>query len=69
MSLEESFDSARSWVASNLPVAVGGAVAAVVLTYLCIRAAFRRPSLDPSKLVTSGRTAAAQSAARVNLSE
>ncbi len=33
---------AQSWAAANLPITVGGIVAVLVLTYLCVSAAFRR---------------------------
>lgn len=46
----ELFDSARAWVAGNLPVAVGGLVAILALTFLAINTAFRRKTLDPAKL-------------------
>ena len=58
MSFVEMLDSARIWAASNLPIAVGGAVAVLVLTFLCVNAAVaaarRRGVLDPEKLAAAG---------------
>ena len=53
MSFVEIFDSARIWAAANLPIAVGGVVAILVLTFLCVSAA-RRRELDPAKLAAAG---------------
>jgi hypothetical protein len=54
MLFAEMFDSARTWVAGNLPVAVGAAVAVLVLGFLCVNTALRRrKGLDPSKLATA----------------
>jgi hypothetical protein len=55
MSFVEMLDSARTWAAGNLPVAVGGIVAVAVLTFLCVSTALRRRSrdLDPAKLATA----------------
>jgi hypothetical protein len=55
-----NLESARAWVVGNLPVAVGGAVAILVLTFLCVNAALRsrRRELDPSKLATAGANTA-----------
>jgi hypothetical protein len=55
MSFVEMLDSARIWAAGNLPFAVGGAVAVLVLTFLCINGIkARRRELDPAKLVPAG---------------
>ncbi len=53
----EMLDSARVWAAANLPVAVGGLVALLVLTFLCVNTALRRRNLDPSKLATANANA------------
>ena len=42
MSFAELFDAARIWASTNLPMAVGGFVAAAVLSFLCLNAALRR---------------------------
>jgi hypothetical protein len=53
------FESARVWAAGNLPIAVGGIVAILVLTFLCVNAALarRRREIDPSKLVPASANA------------
>ncbi len=53
MSFVEMLDAARIWAAGNLPIAVGGAVAIVVMTFLCVSAARRRRVLDPAKLAAA----------------
>ncbi|MBM3983570.1 MAG: PilZ domain-containing protein [Planctomycetes bacterium] len=55
--MTELVDSARTWVAGNLPIAVGGLVAFLVLTFLCVNAALRRRALDPNKLATANANA------------
>jgi hypothetical protein len=45
---------AQAWVTANLPIAVGGAVAVTVLTFLAVNAAFRRRPFEPEKLATAG---------------
>jgi hypothetical protein len=55
--MTELFDSARSWVAGNLPIAVGGLVALLVLAFQCVNAALRRRALDPKKLATANASA------------
>ena len=57
MSFVEMSDSARIWAAGNLPIAVGGAVAILVLTVLCVSAARRRRELDPAKLAAANANA------------
>jgi hypothetical protein len=53
MLFADFLESTKTWVMGNLPVAVGGAVAALVLLFLLANAALRarRRELDPSKLV------------------
>jgi hypothetical protein len=61
MLFAEMLDSARTWVMGNLPMAVGGLVAVLVLSFLCVNAALRRRGrdLDPSKLAAAGAAHAA----------
>ncbi len=63
MLFADFFESAKSWLTANLPLAVGGGVAILVLTFLALGAVFRRRELDPSKLVKAGSAAAAEQAA------
>jgi len=56
--MTELFETARIWIAANLPFAVGGLVAVSVLLFLTINATFRRRSLDPDKLATANANAA-----------
>jgi hypothetical protein len=51
-------DEARTWALANLPITVGGVVAVLVLTYLCISTALRRRELSPEKLAAAAATAA-----------
>lgn len=53
----EMLDSARNWASANLPIAVGGFVAFLVLTFLCVNTALRRRNLDPNKLATANASA------------
>jgi hypothetical protein len=53
MAFAEMLDSARTWAAGNLPIAVGGLVALAVLLFLGLNAAFRRRPFDPEKLATA----------------
>lgn len=56
--MTETIDAVRIWVAANLPFAVGGAVAVLVLVFLFLNTAFRRRGgLDPEKLATAGGNA------------
>ena len=57
MSFVEMLDSARNWAAGNLPIAVGGVVAIMVMTFLCVSAARRRRVLDPAKLAAANANA------------
>ena len=57
MSFAELIESARIWAAANLPIAVGGGVAILVLTFLCVSATRRRRALDPSKLAAANASA------------
>jgi hypothetical protein len=52
MLFADILEAARTWVSGNLPLAVGGAVALLVLTFLGVNAALRsrRRELDPAKL-------------------
>jgi hypothetical protein len=50
MSFTEILTSVKAWAGANLPLAVGGAVALLVLAFLLLTAARRRRALDPSKL-------------------
>ncbi len=59
MSFAEMFESAQVWAAGHLPIAVGGLVAVLVLTFLCVGATRRRRVLDPSKLATANANASA----------
>ncbi|MBN9119125.1 MAG: PilZ domain-containing protein [Planctomycetes bacterium] len=58
MAFTELLESARTWAAANLPVAVGAFVAVAVLLFLGLNAAFRRRGpLDPEKLATANANA------------
>ena len=58
MAFAEILETARTWVAGNLPYAVGGFVAISVLLFLGLNAAFRRREpLDPDKLATANANA------------
>jgi hypothetical protein len=59
MLFAEMLDEARTWVMGNLPLAVGGFVAILVLAFLAVNAAgrSRRRALDPAKLATAGNPA------------
>lgn len=63
MLFADFFESAKTWLSANLPVAVGGAVAVLVLAFLAVSAAFRRRELDPSKLVKATAPATLEQAA------
>ena len=54
MSFAEMLDAVRDWAGANLPLAVGGAVAVLVLVFLGVGAARRRRVLDPAKLASAG---------------
>jgi hypothetical protein len=58
MSFAEIFEVARNWVAGNLPIAVGGSVALLVLVLLGVNTARRRRHLDPARLAPAGSNAA-----------
>jgi hypothetical protein len=58
MLFADFFDTARTWLAGNLPIAVGGAVGVFVLSFLFVNAALRRRrSLDPARLAATGGSA------------
>ncbi len=57
MSFVEMLDSAQVWAVANLPITVGGVVAIIVLTFLCVSATRRRRELDPAKLATANANA------------
>lgn len=57
MLFAEFLEEAKTWAVANLPITVGGVVAVLVLTYLCLSAAFRRRELDPEKLAAAPATA------------
>src|SRR4051812_15533605 len=59
MAFAEILDSARTWAAGNLPIAVGAVVGIAVLTFLGVNAALRRREsvLDPDKLAPVGANA------------
>lgn len=59
MALSENIEAVTGWAAANLPVVIGGAVAAVVLTAICILTRQRRLS----EIERLARAAAASSAA------
>jgi PilZ domain len=63
MLFADFLESAQTWFSANLPVAVGGGVAVVVLALLALTAAFRRRELDPSKLAKATSPATAEQAA------
>jgi hypothetical protein len=53
-------ETARVWAANNLPIAVGGFVAFLVLTFLTLNAAFgrrRKTILDAAKLAANAKAA------------
>ena len=57
MLFAELLDEARSWTAGNLPVAVGGVVALLVLAFLAVNATRgRRRRLNPLALATNAVT-------------
>jgi hypothetical protein len=55
MLFADVFETVRTWVMANLPLAVGGLVAILVLTFLGLNAVFRRRpnALDPTKLASA----------------
>ncbi|MBY0460072.1 MAG: hypothetical protein K2V38_22375, partial [Gemmataceae bacterium] len=57
MSFAEMVEVTRVWVAGHLPIAVGGLVAFLVLTFLAVSAARRRSPLNPSKLTAPSEKA------------
>jgi len=59
MSFSEVFDSATTWILANLAVVIGGAVAVVVLTIVCVMTRQRR-------LTEMERLAAAAANAAIN---
>lgn len=63
MLFADFLESATAWLGANLPVAVGGGVALVVLTLIALGAAFRRRELDPNKLVKAAAAASPEQAA------
>jgi hypothetical protein len=58
MLFADFLEEAQTWAVANLPITVGGVVAVLALTYLCIstafRAAFYRRELNPEKFASSG---------------
>ncbi len=59
MSFAEMSDLARNWVTGNRPLAVGGAVAGLVLLFWLVSGAIRRRRvLNPARLVAVGSNAA-----------
>lgn len=59
MLFAELLDEARIWTAGNLPVAVGGVVALLVLVFLVVNTVLRRrepnpAQLDPARLAAAG---------------
>lgn len=57
MLFAELLDEARGWTAGNLPVAVGGVVALLVLVFLVVNTVLRRRELNPARLAAAGATA------------
>ena len=55
MLFAEMLDEAKIWAAGNLPIAVGGAVALLVLVYLAFNAARRRREFNPTALATAAQ--------------
>jgi len=57
----EMLDAARAWASNHLPIAVGGFVAFVVLTFLMLNAAIRsrqRTPLNAAKLAANAKATA-----------
>jgi hypothetical protein len=50
MLFADFLEEAQTWAVANLPITVGGVVAVLVLTYLCISTALRRRDVAPGKL-------------------
>jgi hypothetical protein len=59
MLFADVFETVRTWVMANRPLAVGGLVALLVLVFLGLNAAFRRRpnTLDPTKLAPANANA------------
>jgi hypothetical protein len=52
--MAELLEVTKAWATANLPLAVGAVVAASVMLFLALNAAFRRRGLDPEKLAAAG---------------
>lgn len=57
MSFAEMLEATKAWAVGNLPLAVGGCVALLVLTFLGLNALVRRREFNPSKLAAGATSA------------